>query len=328
VLTTTAAEVLETISMESPVRQTARSIITLENPLPANLPVGMGKAGDGNNWWTSDSKFIRVTQLSGLSGNTEGNFEIEFRPLAVTPHPVENTVTVFTKELGTYIYKVVLKSTPPTLRQLLRFEVPLGSIQTETFVFKAYNTTKVDFTTSVERSDVFALQKLLSVDAVKAGWDGDEIRVPISFEPTQIGEVRDVLQIASAEGGTYTCELVAECVAPLPQGPFNLVGGAKVDIPFRNCFSTTCNWSFAVDATAFTLGATTASVNAKTQGTCSVTFLPKEEHRNAPGGIITGKLFVTCSSKPDLPPWVFYLRGKVEEEYFTSGQASGGAKKK
>ena len=314
--------------MESPVRQTARSIITLENPLPASVAVGMGKSGDGNNWWTSDSKFIRVTQLSGLSGNSEGSYEIEFRPLAVTPQPVENTVTIFSKELGTYIYKVVLKSTPPTLRQLLRFEVPLGSIQTETFIFKAFNTTKVDFSTSVQRSDVFALQKSLTVDAVKGGWDGDEIRVPISFEPTQIGEVRDVLEVASADGGTYTCELVAQCVAPLPQGPFNLLGGAKVDIPFRNCFSASCNWSFAVDSAAFSLAAATASVNAKTQGSCSVTFLPKEEHRYVPGGVITGKLFVTCSSKPDLPPWVFYLRGKVEEEYFTSGQANAGGKKK
>jgi hypothetical protein len=42
-----------------------------------------------------------------------------------------------------------------------------------------------------------------------------------------------------------------------------------------------------------------------------VVFEPKEEHRSAIGGIITAKLFVKCSSKPDIPPWVFYLRGTI-----------------
>ena len=35
------------------------------------------------------------------------------------------------------------------------------------------------------------------------------------------------------------------------------------------------------------------------------------EALNTPGGVITAKLFVTCTSKPTVPPWVFYLRGNV-----------------
>jgi hypothetical protein len=333
VLTTSAAEVLETLSMESPVRQTARTMISLENPLnnaTGTSVVSMGKAGDGNNWWSCDNKYIRVNELSPLSGNNEGSFEIEFRPLVITPQPVEALVSIFTKELGTYLYKLTLKSTPATLRQMLRFDVSLGSIQSEIFVFKAYNSAKVDFNVSVSRSDVFAVNKQLSVEPVKNGWDGDDIRVPISFEPMEIGEVRDTLTLSSTspEGGTYTCEIVAVCTAPLPQGPFSLTCGGKVDIPFRNCFSSASNWNFAVDSTAYTVNTpNNTAVNAKSQGVVSVTFTPKEEHRNVAGGVVTAKLFVTCVSKPDVPAWVFYLRGKVEEEYFTQQQGGAGKKK-
>jgi hydrocephalus-inducing protein len=325
-LTTSAAEILETLGMESPVRQTARTVISLDNPLNAALPVGMGKAGDGSNWWTCDNRYIRVNELSGLAGNSEGSFEIEFRPLAITPQPVEAIVTILTKELGAYSYKLVLKSTPPTLRQLLRFDVSLGAIQSEVFVFKAFNANKIDFNATVTRPDVFAINKLISVEAVKNGWDGDDVKVPISFEPTEIGEVRDVLTLTSADGGTYTCELIAVCSAALPAGPFNLSCGGKLDIPFRNCFSASCNWNFSVDSSAFTIASPTATVNAKTQGTVSITFAPKEEHRNVAGGVVSAKLFVTCASKPEVPSWVFYLRGKIEEEYFLQAQ-SGGKKK-
>jgi hypothetical protein len=34
----------------------------------------------------------------------------------------------------------------------------------------------------------------------------------------EIGEIRDVLIVNSPDGGEYTCDLVATCVAPLPQG--------------------------------------------------------------------------------------------------------------
>jgi hypothetical protein len=100
----------------------------------------------------------------------------------------------------------------------------------------------------------------------------------------------------------------------MPQGPFNLVQGqgAPLEIPFRNCFTTTCSWAFSVDSTAFRVVAPTASVNAKTQGVCSVVFEPKEEHLSVPGGFVNAKLFIQCSTVANTPPWTFYLRGKID----------------
>lgn len=312
---TTVPEVLETISVESPVRQTARAIITMENPLPldSGIPVTMGSVAKPSEWWTCDSKYVRINELSPLSGNNEGTFELEYRPLMPTNQPTEHLVTIITKELGVFKYKLVVKATPPLLKQSLKFNVPLGAMQTEQFIFRAYNNVKVDYTCAITKPDAFSVQKILSVDPVAGGWDGDEVRLGVVFEPTEIGQVRDTLTVNSAEGGQYICELIADCSAPMPQGPFNVQQGAgSMDIPFRNCFVASSAWAFSVDSSAFRLPNLSATVPGKTEGKVAVFFEPKEEHMSTPGGIINAKLFVTCSAKPTLPPWVFYLRGKID----------------
>ena len=48
----------------------------------------------------------------------------------------------------------------------------------------------------------------------------------------------------------------------------------------------------------------------KAAGSVTIGFEPQPE---TPVGIINSKLFVRCESKPELPPWVFYLKGKIED---------------
>ena len=105
--------------------------------------------------------------------------------------------------------------------------------------------------------------QVLSLDPVTAGWEGDDARLTVNFEPTEIGVcctlsvlstlsahcyipltsillinimptnigyhlvgvVRDVLTVTSTVFGEYVCDLIATCVAPLPQGPFNFTRG-------------------------------------------------------------------------------------------------------
>jgi len=320
---TTMADVLETVNIESPVRQSARYVITVENPLPADTVVTMGSIAKPDEWWSCDSKVINFKELSPLSGNPEGSFEIEYRPLMPTKSPSEHLLTIITKELGTFKYKVVLTATPATIRQTLKFDVPLGTIQAETYKFRVFNSTKSEYTLKVTKPDTFTVVKSLTVDAVSGGWNGDEVSIDVAFEPTEIGETTDTLTISSPEGGEYLCELVAKCVAPVPQGPFNFTQGAgPLDIPFRNCFSTAGTWTFNLDSTAFRIGAPNVSLQPKTEGKCQVFFEPKEEHGTAPGTVITAKLFIQCSAKPDLSPWVFYLKGTV-----TGASADVGKKK-
>ena len=306
----TMAEVLETVTLESSARQSARTVLTLENPLPATETVTMGGGSSGGTWWSCDSPCVRIKELTPLSGNPEGSFEVEYRPLAPTAQPAEHLVSISTKELGTFKYKLIVTATAAANLPTLRFEAPLGSVMTENLAFKAFNAAKADYACAVKRApEFFTLPKSVPVEAVSA-WEGADVIVPVSFEPTEIGEVKDVLTVTSAGGVEYACEVVATCVAPMPQGPFNVAQGANQDVSFRNFLSQPCAWNFSLDSTAFRTTAPSATVPAKAQGTASVVFEPKEEH-GASGTVVTAKLFVKCATKPELAPFIFYLRGVV-----------------
>ena len=171
VATSTAPEVLEAITLESPVRQIARYILTAENPLPANVVVNMGSLGKPEEWWQCDSPYVRVNELVPFSGSSEGSFEVEFRPLVPTTQPKEHLLTLYSKELGTFKYKLVLTASAPNLRQVLRFQASLGSVQTENFMFRTYNSSVCTFNCSVKKNDFFSVPKTFVVEAVK-GWEG------------------------------------------------------------------------------------------------------------------------------------------------------------
>jgi hydrocephalus-inducing protein len=304
------AQVIEDIHMESPVRQSAKQVISIENPLGKNDVVSMNSA----DWWSCNSKCIRVKELVPLSGNVEGSFELEYRPLTVTSQPEEYTVTIKTKELGNFIYKVIVKGLASSARQTLHFEVPLGApAQTENFVFKAFNPIASTFNCSVRQQNLFSVNKTFPSPAVSS-WDGLDSRVPVTFEPTEIGEIRDILTISSAEGGIYECELVGKCLPPLPTGPYYFTAGQSQAIPFRNCFDEVCQWSFVVDNPSFKIATASASVPSKTNDKCTVTFSHVDDGQSIASGAndnISAKLFISCRSKPHIPPWIVYLRGKI-----------------
>jgi hypothetical protein len=309
---TTMADVLETIELESSARRTARYNISIDNPLPSDAVVTMG-SGKPDDWWSCDSKVVRVKELVPLSGHSEGSFEVEYRPLAPTAQPQTHLLTIMTKELGVFKYKLIVKASPPPSRQRIMFEVPLGTAQTEMFVFKTYTPAACTFNCSVQNADVFSVAKTFTAPAVTS-WDGQESKLEVQFEPMNLGEFSDVLTLTSPDGGEYTCDLIGQCIPPVPVGPFSMDKGASTDIPFRNCFSKTCEWVFSVDNASFRITNSTASVAAKSSGSCSILFEPTAEiiAANPSGGTVHGKLFINCKTNPDIPPWIFYLKGRFE----------------
>jgi hydrocephalus-inducing protein len=354
---TLMGEVLETFNIEAPIRQTARLILPIENPLPPDVPIKMGSVQKPQEWWTCDSKYIRINELLNISGQREGTYEIEYRPLKLSPQPTEHLITIITQELGTFKYKIITKSSPSLLKQSLKFETSLGNIQTEPFLFRAYNSAKTDYQCAVTKGDIFNVQKSLPLEAItdpRQQWEGNETRLPIQFEPNEIGLFYDKLTIKSAEFGDYECELIGNCLPPIPTGPYSMeTGMPPIEIVFRNVFTTNCNWSATIDSTAFKIvnpaTANNFTVNSKTESKVVIAFEPKEEHllalansssntaggdlvalatqlANAGNNMITAKLFISCLSKPEIPSWVYYLRGKINPQAMTGG--SGGAKKK
>ena len=116
-----------------------------------------------------------MNELVPMAGNPEGSFEIEYRPLFLSDRPQEYDLSIVSRDLGIFKYKLRLTTSPPALRQTLRFEVPLGAVQTESFVFRAYLPTKSEFTCSTKGGSssatgqpekvMFTTQKTISVEA-------------------------------------------------------------------------------------------------------------------------------------------------------------------
>lgn len=54
-------------------------------------------------------------------------------------------------------------------------------------------------------------------------------------------------------GGDYAIPLQGHCLEPKPQGPYTIKAGGSINIPFRNIFHQTKQFSFSVDNPAFTV---------------------------------------------------------------------------
>ncbi|RYH00377.1 hypothetical protein EON65_49495 [archaeon] len=89
-----------------------------------------------------------------------------------------------------------------------------------------------------------------------------------------------------------------------------------------------------MDSPAFRIAAPAALSNVlvpgKSEIKVSVVFEPDEQQIAAALAgdcVVPAKLFVTCTSRPLVPSWVYYLRGRVLFEQPTA-PAKGGGKKK
>ena len=52
------------------------------------------------------------------------------------------------------------------------------------------------------------------------------------------------------------------------------------------------------------------TIAAKATGNCIIQFEPKLD-QSYPNGVAAAKLFISCPQKPELVPWVYYLKGVI-----------------
>ena len=76
---------------------------------------------------------------------------------------------------------------------------------------------------------------------------GSEASVEVCFEPHQLGEVRGQLSLSSGIGGEYIFPLRGICLPPKAQGPFSIMAGRNITVPFKNVFLQTTAFSFQVN---------------------------------------------------------------------------------
>ena len=296
----TIPEVIDIIHIESRIRHGAKSKITIANPLPLSEPVEMGTASN-NEWWICDSKFIRLKEVTPFSRNTEASFEIEYRPL-VTQLSSEHLLTIFTKNIGIFKYKIITSSSP-SLHEKLVLETSFGICLNHTINFRAFNLSKCEYQCSISDSKVFTTPKSISSD--QCDWNGKDVQFTMTYDPSDIGEINDCLKLFSPDGGEYIFDIIARCLPPIPQGPFILNGtGTKIDIPFRNCFSSSSSYKCYTDSPNFVLPNPVLSLQPKASGTIAVEFKPIDSNNN------NGKLFVESTTSGDTRQWIFYVSGK------------------
>lgn len=304
VAVSTSAEV-ETLYFEAPARQAIKKMITIENPFPANRLVAFADSG---NWWKCSSLSIRVRQISEMTGRPEGCYEIEYRPTIHSVNPIEATLTISFADLGDYTYKLILATQVAGIERILYFKAPLGGSQTQTFPFVSYSDKSAELTCSVREPTFFSVPSICKVDG-STDWEGKSCSVQIGFEPEALGEIRDTLTLFSDVVGEYKCALQGVSMPPLPQGPFVFVGSK--DLEFKNVFSSTKDFELMVDNPLIVLSTKTMSITAKAAKTVTVRAEALATGPAPATGPIVGKLFISCPSLPELPPWIYYLEATL-----------------
>ncbi|CAM9698611.1 unnamed protein product, partial [Chrysoparadoxa australica] len=306
-LTSGEAEVQETITLEATVRNVIKHLITVENPLPSTTKITYAE-----DWWSCTSPYIRLRPLGSMTGNQEGTFELEYRPLLVTDGQHNLASLSFAiEQLGSYKCDLKLAAKAPPSKQVLHFEGSLGESIAESFTIRVFNTgAAAKFTSTVTKAEFFQVSESLTVEPTES-WEGQDVCVQVSFVPEKPGKVHDTLTVTSPEYGVYQCELRGTCSPPLPQGPFTFAPGEQKELPFRNVFAANLDFTFTTDNSAFVVASgEKQTVPGKASKNAVIKFQPLPAGVEATAGGIVGKLIVQCVSMGQLPPWVFYLQGQ------------------
>lgn len=306
----TPAGVISALNLEAPVRQTARRLITIENPLPKDVSVTFPE-----DWWRCDNPHVKLARVGTMQGSPEGVFEVEFRPLV--PHDrVEASLSFDIEELGEFKYTLTLGATPPAAIPQIKFEAPLGGAQVETFSFPAFplgasGGGAAKFACSVAKAKFFEVASSIDAD-VGDEWEGKEVQLQIRFEPEALGAISDVLVVDGGDRGEYRATLTGVCKRPEPRGPFTIEAGGKCDVEFRNVFSEAREFVFTVDHPEFAVATGKANINARSPYTASVSFTPVDPaDGSAPPPVVTARMLVDCVDPAgEKQSWTYYLRGQ------------------
>ena len=274
------------LSLECAVRQQAKENILIKNPLGTDVTI---KAACANKQVSLPDEII-------LKPSSEAAIEVKYRPLLV--EECEETLTLTSEELGIYSYSLSLRGLSPGLERSLVFNVPLGSKDVKSFRFMHYLDEKSDYSCKLASGDA-GFSTEASIVAHPAGPEGIESEVDVTFEPTRIGSnFKDTLLVKSAVAGEFICPVIGRCIAPKPQGPFDVKG--KGEVPFKNIFPKEVAFHCTVDNPAFSVNKE-ERIPAKKATVISISYQARE------GRPSTTKLTVTCPESPE--PWLFYLQG-------------------
>jgi len=138
---------------------------------------------------------------------------------------------------------------------------------------------------------------------------GIEVAFDITFEPSSLTDIRATLTLSSSVGGDYIIPLTGICAPPKPQGPYVVKATTNTNISFKNVFSSTLTFSFAIDNPLFHVSKPTESIKAHQIHKIVVGFDGNDSQNKAD---VMAKLVVTASKSAGIAnnvQWIYYLKG-------------------
>jgi hypothetical protein len=99
-------DLLETIELASPIRESVSRIVTIENPTDTEVVIA-------RNQFTCASEYVEVgPETLKIPAKSERGFEISYRPLIISEQEVD--LVLKNPVLGDFKYKLLLKGQPPS----------------------------------------------------------------------------------------------------------------------------------------------------------------------------------------------------------------------
>lgn len=292
-------ELQGTIELICPIREIVQKIIMVANPLSSPLEISKNMIVCDNDYVMIEPDWLEIP------GKSESGIEVSFRPLIATEQ--QSKLIIKTPQLGEFNYVLILKGLPATSQRSLNFSTSLGTELVQAFRFTHFLKKQVQFAIKIERligsgPPDFITDKPICDAPASNSWDGNELTLPIRFEPSNPGDSRALLTLSHVEAGEYNCTLNGMATAPMPQGPFKCIPGKGIGIEFRNPFYEPMEYSIRLDNPAFTISAKSpVKLDSKKSLSIQVVYKPQE------GKPATGRMIVTTG---DLQPWIYYLSGE------------------
>ena len=95
--------------------------------------------------------------------------------------------------------------------------------------------------------------------------------VPVTFEPTRLGEFQGAVTLSSKDGGDYVFPVIGHCTPPVPVGPIVVRGSTAV--PFKNVLGQQ-TFEIAIDNPNFSVAKASEVIPAGKTTAFSVTYKP------------------------------------------------------
>lgn len=287
------------VELTSPVREVAHKAIMLANPLDHVIDIDTSIAVCNNDHITLSPHVIRIPPKS------ESAIEVNYRPLVVGEFAAN--LVIKSTELGDFPFTLVLKGLTSSSQRSLHFKTAIGTELVQAFRFQHFLKKQVTYQIKIEKLGAsgppdFQVDKP-TIDAPGAStYEGNEIALPIRFEPSSLRESRAMITLTHPEGGEYACLLYGQASAPMPQGPIRCPAGKNVGIEFRNPFYEPMEFVIRFDNTSFiTTAKSPLRIDSKKSVSIQVTYKVSEGRPN------TGRMLITAG---DIPPWIYYLSGE------------------